>query len=425
MAPSAPTHSKSRLDLKTPLPCLVRFLELFFKTRNEDYDYLFVPFSLCCEDPQTYVQLLGKQNEYMENHRNISVAGLSWDLMQNPIQLDLDYESFQDSLLKQSGVYRVDCTRQTNNIGKWNIFTNKTHYQDLIKWIGDAELICFFHDLSTTGLFLDFSEPCRLGHHRQSLHKKPTMSSYAKNLRQRYGRKSESGSSAPAQQPKRPAWNRPPIDIEYSIVDTNFPPLPSTNKTDETKSTASSTKFTVSKDYKSIIAKEMSQYKANAAQARSDLLDLKTEISDLVNQTIHQSLKGIIQEVHLQSASTFLTATEYRKDMSDFHGQFQKQTELITEVSNQIREMQNPTPANNAHQRKPTSTTTTSTSNLARLTPPFGQKVQAKNHPSRPATPTPFHQSNSIPPASPPIVPNTCWSDYPLGLHALPSLPNF
>jgi hypothetical protein len=162
------------------------------------------------------------------------------------------------------------------------------------------------------------------------------MSSYAKPLRNLYGTVSASGSSAPAQQPKRPAWNRPPIDIEYSIVDANFRPLLSNNKTDETKSTASSTKFTVSKNYKSIIANEMSQYKADAAQARSDLLDLKTEISDLVIQTIHQSLKGIIQEVHLQSASTFLTAIEYRKDMSDFYGQFQKQTELITALSNQI-----------------------------------------------------------------------------------------
>jgi hypothetical protein len=142
----------------------------------------------------------------MENHRNISEASLSWDLMQNPIQLDLDYESFQDSLLKQSGVYRVDCTCQTNDIGKWNISTNKTHYQDLIKWIDD-ELIRFFHDTPTIGLFLNLPEPCCLGRHRQTLHRKPAMSSYAKNLRQRYGTKSESGSSAPAQQPKRPAWN--------------------------------------------------------------------------------------------------------------------------------------------------------------------------------------------------------------------------
>ena len=219
----------------------------------------------------------------------------------------------------------MDPPSQPLVIGKWNISTNKDHYQDLIKWI-DTELDRFFRNVSTSGLFTGFPEPCRLGRHRQTLHKKTAMSSYAKTLRNRYGTASTSGSSAPAQQPKRPAWNRPPIDIEYSIVDANFPPLPSNNKTDETKSSASSTKFTVSEDYKSIIAKEMSQYKADAVQARSDLLDLKTEISKLVNQTIHQSLKGIIQEVHLQSASTFLTAIEYRTDMSEFHCQFKKQT---------------------------------------------------------------------------------------------------
>jgi hypothetical protein len=129
---------------------------------------------------------------------------------------------------------------------------------------------------------------------------------------------------------------------QYSLLNANFPALP-TNKTKETKSTASSTKFTISEDYKSVIKKEMALYKTEAAQARSDLTDMKTEITDLVNQTIQQSLKGIIQEVHNQSASTFLTATEYRKDMTDFHDQFKKQTELIAALSAQIQEMLNPT----------------------------------------------------------------------------------
>jgi hypothetical protein len=88
----------------------------------------------------------------------------------------------------------------------------------------------------------------------------------------------------------------------------------------------------------------MALYKTEAAQARSDLINMKTKISNFVNQTIQQSLKGIIQEVHNQSASTFLTATEYRKDMTSFHDQFKKQTELITALSEQIKEMQNPTP---------------------------------------------------------------------------------
>jgi hypothetical protein len=71
------------------------------------------------------------------------------------------------------------------------------------------------------------------------------------------------------------------------------------------------TKSTISEDYKSIITKEMSQYKVDATQARSDLsTTLKLEITTLVNQTIQQSCKGIIQEVHSQSTMAFLTTAE-------------------------------------------------------------------------------------------------------------------
>jgi hypothetical protein len=161
--------------LPHPLP------QIIFQKPERSHDYLFIPFSLRREDPQTYVQLLGKQNEYMDSHRNISVAGLSWDLMQNPIQNIQEYESFQDILLKQPVVNRVDCTRRTNDIGKWNISTDKVHYQDLIKWI-DAKMACFRSKVSTSGLFTDFPEPCRLGRHRQILHQKPAMPSYAKTL---------------------------------------------------------------------------------------------------------------------------------------------------------------------------------------------------------------------------------------------------
>jgi hypothetical protein len=168
------------------------------------------------------------------------------------------------------------------------------------------------------------------------------MSSYAQTLCKHFGTFPDSSSTAPAQKPKRPAWNRPPVNIEYSLLDANFPALP-TNKTDETKSTAPSTKFTVSEDYKSVIEIEMALYKSKAAQARSDLTDMKAEITNLVNQTIRQSLKGIIQEVHNQLASTFLTVTEYLKDMTDCHDQFKKQTELITALS-QFRDIRSGRP---------------------------------------------------------------------------------
>jgi hypothetical protein len=176
-------------------------------------------------------------------------------------------------------------------------------------------------------------------------------------------------------------------------------PLP-TNKTNKTKSTASSTKFTVSEDYKSIIKKEMALYKTEAVQARSDL----------VNQTIQESLKGIIQEVHNQSASTFITATKYRKDMTDFHDQFKKQTELITAPSEQIKEMQNPTP----HKQCPTKKAHLASDLASDDITPCSLNSSLENHsPRRTKSPFPSSQFNSMPPSqtspinNPPLVLST------------------
>jgi hypothetical protein len=91
------------------------------------------------------VQLLGnKQNEYMDNHRNISVVGLSW---WDPMRDKQVCKSLQGLLLKQPSFYRVDCAHPTNDIGKWNISTNENHYQDLLKWI-DPKIINFFCNFS-------------------------------------------------------------------------------------------------------------------------------------------------------------------------------------------------------------------------------------------------------------------------------------
>jgi hypothetical protein len=110
------------------------------------------------------------------------------------------YESFQDLLLKQPGVYRVNCTRRTNDIS-----TNKNNYQDLIQWI-DEKITSFFATFQTSGVFNDFPKPCRLGRHRQTrTNEKAPTSSYAQTLRKRFRTSSESGSIAPVQKPNRPA----------------------------------------------------------------------------------------------------------------------------------------------------------------------------------------------------------------------------
>jgi hypothetical protein len=77
-----------------------------------------------------------------------------------------------------------------------------------------------------------------------------------------------------------------PVDIEYSLKDgTDFPAL-SSNKIDDTKSTASSTHLTVSKDFKSLIRKELGQFKEDAQSAPSELSQLKLNMFQMMHKVI-------------------------------------------------------------------------------------------------------------------------------------------
>jgi hypothetical protein len=151
-------------------------------------------------------------------------------------------------------------------------------------------------------------------------------------------------------QPARQAWQRPPVDIEYSLNDTTeFPALSSNKIADDTKSTASSTRLTVSEDFKSLIGKELAQFKENAQTARSELSQLKEDMSWMMNDIIRQELPAMVAEIHQQSAGVFLTTSEYKADKVAFQSNFQTslaaQTDIIQQLSRQLQDMQDTTPS--------------------------------------------------------------------------------
>ena len=151
---------------------------------------------------------------------------------------------------------------------------------------------------------------------------------------------------APTNQPARQAWQRPPVDIEYSLKNaTDFPAL---NKIDDTKSTASSTRLTVSEDFKSLIGKELAQCKEDTQTARSELSQLKVDMSQMMTDIIRQELPSIVAEIQQQSASVFLTASEYKADtlafQTSFHGALQAQTVMIQQLSRLVQDLQDTTP---------------------------------------------------------------------------------
>jgi hypothetical protein len=98
------------------------------ESQNND---LFVPYSLCSDNAAVYAQLLGKQNEYMQNHRNILLAGINNNLMMQAPRTQEENKSFKEMIQDQPGVYRVDPIGRILDLGKWNISTDSKHYQAL------------------------------------------------------------------------------------------------------------------------------------------------------------------------------------------------------------------------------------------------------------------------------------------------------
>jgi hypothetical protein len=144
-------------------------------------------------------------------------------------------------LQEQPGAYRADCTRCFLNLGKWNISTDSEHYQALKNGI-DQEMPLIYATTTTDGRFVDFPEPTCLGQNSTRLFKpKSSPSAYSAQTCQQYG----ATDTAPTVKPARQAWQRQPVDIEYSLKDTTEFTALSSTKIDDTKSTASSTRCIV------------------------------------------------------------------------------------------------------------------------------------------------------------------------------------
>jgi hypothetical protein len=101
-------------------------LEVAFGLQSNQSDYIFVPYSLCSDNLVFYAQLLGNQNNCMQNHNNFLLAGITDNLM---TQVPTKGKSpFREMLQDQPGVYRVDPTWQILNLGKCSISTDPKHH---------------------------------------------------------------------------------------------------------------------------------------------------------------------------------------------------------------------------------------------------------------------------------------------------------
>jgi hypothetical protein len=208
-----------------------------------EHGHVFVPFGLRRDQPEVYGKYLALQNTFLKDHRNISLCGIGPEVM------DFEDES-ADSLWRQlaalPGVYRVDPTKRTVDLGKWNISCDTNLYLAIIEWI-DNNLQPLFRkvplETRSQYSFEDFPAPARLNRNFR-VGNGTSVRSTATGTSSRYQQSLVSNLStySPPASLNRTPWQnfqaRPMSEIKYSADDSAFPPLKTSN---ETKSTAAET----------------------------------------------------------------------------------------------------------------------------------------------------------------------------------------
>jgi hypothetical protein len=315
-------------------------MELVFAKTSVD-EMLFIPFSLKRDlSGDEYCTIIQQQNTYLENHRNISIVGVGTLRMHQPTNYDNNILHFNHLLRTKPGVYRVDSTKRTPDLGKWNISTDKANYVSLTTWI-DSNISAFFelvpaHD---TEIMEEFPTPRRLSRLPSKPKSVSSSSSYAKKLQTAF-------TMNPPTHPAtsilhRPAWNRLPIDIQYSnSTNREFPPLPTKQNSDETRSTASSTNLTFTDDsIKKAIAESKSEWQTETRQFQEEIrqsnTDLKLSIKTMIDESLATQVKKIVHATVTEFGNNdnlskhFITRQELQGIVQSFTNEMTRQIQAL------------------------------------------------------------------------------------------------
>jgi hypothetical protein len=153
---------------------------------------------------------------------------------------------------------------------------------------------------------LTFKSPTskRLSRTPSNRNKSNISSTYAKKIQAAFS-PARTTASAPST-PRHPAWNRPPVDIEYKNNNSNeeFPPLSTTkpSTSEDTGSTASSTRLTFNEDsIQKAIADSKSEWERETKQLQVEMRqsqqDFKQSIGVLINNALATQVKKIVDEM--------------------------------------------------------------------------------------------------------------------------------
>ena len=329
---------------RTNVDLLRTCLEQCFHTDS----FVFIPNYLKRENSELYGNFLCRQNDFLENNRNIAIVALStkaMDFDDQPSQESLDDDpnaasnAIWNVVRTIPGISRIDSCRRTFDLGKWNLTTTQEHYPSVCAWI-DEHLATLFNslpdDIQATSQFAEFPVPRRLTKtNRSNSNRMPqgSVSAYNQALASRFT------ASSKVTTVQRSAWRpqRPVNDISYAFDDSEFPPMAKKQDTD-TKSTASLSNFGSSLNEQSLkdaIAAEPEKLRDESSQ-REAAMDTRIQS---IEASLSKLTSAIVGQIFTQLSGTdspFVTKTQLDEKLDRQFAMIEKLSKQLEKITSAV-----------------------------------------------------------------------------------------
>jgi hypothetical protein len=142
---------------------------------------------------------------------------------------------------------------------------------------------------------------------------------------------------------RRPAWNCLPVNIQYeNSTNEDFPSLPAKTNSDETRSTASSTRLTFNDDsIQKAIAESKSEWQADSRKFQDELRashkELQTSIKTLIDESLATQVKKIVSATVAEFGNNenlskhFITRQELQGIVQGFTTEMTRQIKALSQ----------------------------------------------------------------------------------------------
>jgi hypothetical protein len=277
----------------------------------------FVPLSVKRSNPSLWGNMLNRQNSFLSSHRNISIIGVSTNVMDycDPTSDDgMLTSSLWQEIWEHPGIDAVFGHIRTPDLGKWNISTSDNHYPEVCAWL-DQHLPAKFSMIPTNVAqkvtFEDFAQPERLSRNRtdgsvvSGLTTRSDTTAYSNRLLATFGTSKDT-------QPAPNAWRPPPTvdSVNYHFDPKDFPKPETTADTATAPSVTAPTVISdvthslISQSVASSIAEWEAKHIARELQAQDKLTSLQLDIQKLSQSVAADVTRQVLAAIDSHPGTT-------------------------------------------------------------------------------------------------------------------------